>query len=78
VNQYVNFPHKNLVQPLYIDNIQNLFEIINSCSLFCGNLSAPMAIAYALMKNIVCEIGYVDGDSYKNETKYYDNILIGE
>lgn len=78
VNQYVNFPHKNLVQPLYIDNIQNLFEIINSCSLFCGNLSAPMAIAYALMKNIVCEIGYVDGDSYKNEKKYYDNILIGE
>jgi len=78
VNQYVNFPHKNLVQPLYIDNIQDLFEIINSCSLFCGNLSAPMAIAYALMKNIVCEIGYVDGDSYKNETKYYDNILIGE
>jgi hypothetical protein len=78
VNQYVNFPHKNLVQPLYIDNVQDLFEIINSCSLFCGNLSAPMAIAYALMKNIVCEIGYVDGDSYKNETKYYDNILIGE
>jgi hypothetical protein len=78
VNQYVNFPHKNLVQPLYIDNIQDLFKIINSCSLFCGNLSAPMAIAYALMKNIVCEIGYVDGDSYKNEKKYYDNILIGE
>jgi ADP-heptose:LPS heptosyltransferase len=78
VNQYVNFPHKNLVQPLYINSIQNLFEIINSCKLFCGNLSAPMAIAYALMKNIICEFGYVDMDSYRDEIKYYDNILIGE
>jgi hypothetical protein len=78
VNQYINFPHKNLVQPLYINSIQNLFEIINSCKLFCGNLSAPMAIAYALMKNIICEFGYVDTDSYRDEVKYYDNILIGE
>lgn len=78
VNQYANFPYKNLVQPLYINSIQYLFEIINSCKLFCGNLSAPMAIAYSLMKNIICEFGYVDTDSYRNEIKYYDNILIGE
>jgi hypothetical protein len=37
-----------------------------------------MAIAYALMKNIICEFGYVDMDSYRDEIKYYDNILIGE
>jgi hypothetical protein len=78
LNQYENFPSKNLVQPLYINSLQNLFEIINSCKLFCGNLSAPMAIAYSLMKNIVCEFGHRDADSYRNEIKYYDNILIEE
>lgn len=78
INQYLNFPHKNSVKPLYIDTIKDLFEVINSCKLFIGNLSAPMAIAYALMKNIICEIGMVDSESYLNETKYYNNISIGE
>lgn len=76
INQYINFPHKNLVQPLYINNIEKLFEVINSCKLFCGNLSGPMAVAYSLMKNIVCEVGNIDSISYINETKYYDNIYI--
>lgn len=78
INQYNTFPHKDLVQPIRVKNIKNMFEIINSCSLFIGNLSAPMAVAYSLRKNIICEIGDIDWISYKNEVKYYDNIIIGQ
>ena len=78
INQYNAFPHKNLVQPICVKNIKNMFEIINSCSLFIGNLSAPMAVAYSLMKNIICEIGPMDWISYKDEIKYYSNIITGD
>ena len=57
-----------------MNNIKDFFQVINSCKLFMGNLSGPMAIAYCLCKNILCEFGYVDSESYKLETEYYNNI----
>lgn len=72
--QYNQYPLKHLVEPLYMNNIKDFFQVINSCKLFMGNLSGPMAIAYCLCKNILCEFGYVDSESYKLETEYYNNI----
>lgn len=74
IDQYINYPLKHLVQPLYADSVGDFFKAINSCKLFMGNLSAPMAIAYSLKKNILCEFGSIDSQSYKLETEYYDNI----
>lgn len=72
--QYNQYPLKSLVKPLYAENIKEFFHIINSCKLFMGNLSAPMAISYCLCKNMLCEFGYIDTESYKAETEYYNNI----
>ena len=74
IKQYEEYPLKHLVKPLYAENIDGFFKVINSCKLFMGNLSAPMAIAYCLQKNLICEFGQIDTESYKAETEYYSNI----
>lgn len=74
VKQYEEYPLKHLVKPLYAENIDIFFKIINSCKLFMGNLSGPMAIAYCLQKNLICEFGQIDTESYRAETEYYSNI----
>lgn len=74
IKQYEEYPLKHLVKPLYTENIDGFFKVINSCKLFMGNLSGPMAIAYCLQKNLICEFGQIDTESYRAETEYYSNI----
>src|SRR4029078_3645796 len=55
INEYNDFPFKNLVP---LDLKQTLNEVvvaINSCRFFVGNQSSPLAIAASLGKNLLCE-----------------------
>ena len=72
--QWEKFPYKSMVTPLKLATIESYFDVINSCKLFLGNLSMPMAIAYCLGKNIVCEFGLHDRESYLGDIKYCNNI----
>lgn len=74
VGQYNRYFYKDEVNLLKVDTMSEFFECINSCAKFTGNLSCPLAIAYCLKKEILCEFGNVDFVSYMNETNFYDNI----
>jgi len=75
-NDYLNFPYKNNLNYLKIENIKILSKIINSCKLFIGNESLPFAIAHGLDKPRIVEIHSSDHRKhwYPDEIKYSNNI----
>jgi hypothetical protein len=55
-------------------NFDNLCEIINSCQLFIGSLSAPLTIAHALHKDRVCGLMNNNGDVINKLNHIWSNI----
>ncbi len=68
------FPYKDNVVPLKVSTIDEMMLYINSCDLFIGNQSAPLAIATVLNKSRMGELGGIDSFHYIGDTDYYDNF----
>lgn len=68
------FPFKDRVIPLKANTIDDMFLYINSCELFIGNQSAPLAIATVLNKSRLGELGGIDSFHYIGDEEYYDNF----
>ena len=73
--QYENFLFKNEFKLLKVNSLYDFFEKINSCKLFLGNQSGPMAWATSMNVNRIVELlARIDNKHYMNDTKYYQNF----
>jgi ADP-heptose:LPS heptosyltransferase len=72
--QYENFKLKDEYPVIYVDNLYDFAVKINSCKLFVGNQSAPMALAVALNVPRYTELyGKIDHIHYMKDIVYYQN-----
>lgn len=77
VEEYNKFAFKHLVPCHLAKNLLELVRIISVCKGFCGNQSAPLALAIALGKTCYCELYIYDKGGYQNITDYvyYGNYV---
>ena len=74
-NQYNNFTFKNECRLLKVNSLYDFFEKINSCALFVGNQSGPMAWATSMNVNRIVELlARVDNIHYVRDKIYYKNF----
>lgn len=73
-NEIDNFLFKKNMISLKCGSLNQMLTIINSCKMFIGNLSAPLAIAHSLNKDRLCEIATNDGLQYTKEILNYNKI----
>jgi hypothetical protein len=75
INDYEKFPYKNNIEFHQIKNIEEWFTIINSCSIFVGNLTAPIVIADSMNKLRIVELPHNE-DAYHwiGAEQYSDTI----
>jgi hypothetical protein len=74
-NDYDQFPLKQNIEFIQVENLEQWFTIINSCSMYVGNLTAPVVIAQALNKLRIIELPFnEDAMHWMGEEKYSTNI----
>ena len=74
-NDYDQFQLKENIEFILIENLDQWFTIINSCSMYVGNLTAPVVIAQALNKLRIVELPFnEDAMHWIGEEKYSTNI----
>jgi len=72
---YDAFPWKQSVDFLQIESLDHWFTVISSCSMYVGNLTAPVVIAHALDKMRIIELPFnADSAHWIGEEKYSTNI----
>jgi len=64
----------NQLNSIKTKNLYDFIVCINSCKLFIGNLSAPLAIATCLNKDRIGELTYPDAHHYINDFYNYDTF----
>jgi hypothetical protein len=74
LHEYEIFPFKNNVELLICESFSDFVKYINSCKIFVGNMSAPLAIAHALNKPHFGELIFPDEIHYIGEKKYFNNF----
>lgn len=73
---YNIFPYKDKCDFHKVKCIDEIFTIINSCSIFIGNLSAPLTIANSIDCKRIAELPFtVDFYHWADEPKYSNNIM---
>lgn len=80
VQEYEQFPYKNDVELLLCNSFSDFVRNINSCKIFVGNLSAPLAICHALNKPHLCELWKHSDEAndeihYSEEKKYFKDFF---
>jgi hypothetical protein len=76
INDYEQFPYKNKIPFLKVNTIEEWFTFINSCSMYVGNLTAPVVMAHAIDKLRIIELpNNLDAYHWMDETKYSNNIF---
>jgi len=73
---YENFPLKDDVDLLVVEELFDFIKIVNSCNLFLANCSGPLCFASALNANRVGEVGSWITGRYKNDHLYSDKSEI--
>lgn len=78
INDYEKFPYKNDIPFHQVTTIEEWFTIINSCSLFVGNLTAPIVIADSMEKLRIVELPlnedlyhWVGAEQYSDTIKWF-------
>jgi hypothetical protein len=73
--QYENFPYKNLLPRLKVENLYDFFLKLNSCKCYVGNLTGPSAWATSLNIPRVIELpDDADRNHYLYDTNFYTKI----
>ena len=75
LNEYENFYLKDKVELLLCKNFYDMVVAINSCKIFVGNMSTPLAIAHALGVPHFAELYRVDQVHYIGEEKHIGNYF---
>lgn len=74
--QYENFPLKDMVPMMHIQDLKDMVTAIASCKHFIGNYTATFAIASSLNKNRTVEVyGDPIRTKYIHEMKNYDTMI---
>ncbi len=73
-HEYGQFLYKDSIKSLKCSSIDQMLTVINSCKMFFGNLSSPLAMAHCLNVNRLCELAYPDAPQYMKEISNYDRI----
>ena len=80
-NQYYNFKKESFdINILYVEKMEDMVDYIYNCKFFIGNLSLPLAIAYACHKPCYSILSNTKDDyhqlglhSYLKFINYYQN-----
>jgi hypothetical protein len=74
-NQYNNFTLRNECRMIKVNSLYDFFQKINSCKLFLGNQSGPMAWATSMnVPRIIELLARTDNVHYIKDTEYYSNF----
>lgn len=74
-NDYDQFPWKEGIEFIKIETLEQWFTVISSCSMYVGNLTAPVVMAQALDKMRIVELPFnEDAHHWIGEEKYSTNI----
>jgi len=70
----------NNIEVCIIDSLYDFCVAINSCKLFIGNLSSPLAVAYALKKKSIVglPLKIPDGDFHRGLEVVMPNLIIND
>lgn len=75
MDEWDQFPFKNdRLKLKLVSTLEEMSVAINSCKLFIGNQSAPLALASALDVNRIAELFHAESQFYMGENKYSENI----
>ena len=76
INDYEQFPYNNSIPFLKIHTVEEWFSVINACSMYVGNLTAPVVIAHSLDKLRIIELpNNIDAYHWMGEEKYSDKLF---
>jgi hypothetical protein len=76
---YEDFPFKDQVDLLIVEELYDFIKIVNSCKLFLANCSGPLCFASALNANRIGEVGdwvaarYRDDFRFTNKSEIFDD-----
>lgn len=76
---YEDFPLKDQVDLLVVEELYDFIKIVNSCKLFIANCSGPLCFASALNANRIGEVGtwvtarYRDDHVYSDKSEIFDD-----
>jgi hypothetical protein len=76
---YEDFPLKDQVDLLIVEELYDFIKIVNSCKLFLANCSGPLCFASALNANRVGEVGswvigrYADDCRFSDKSEIFDD-----
>lgn len=70
-SQYNSFPYSSKIPMIKVNSIEEFYIKLNSCKHYCGNLSAPSAMATSLNKSRLIELHPGDGAHYQSDDMFY-------
>ena len=73
--EYETFPFRNNVKLHVCNSFSEMVEIINSCKIFIGNMSTPLALAHNLQIPHLAELIHLDDVHYIGDEKYLNNFF---
>jgi hypothetical protein len=72
---YDVFPYRDEVMPVFVDDFLGLFQVLQSCKYYIGNLTAVTAAAHVLDTPRTVELlPYIGTPHYTEELKYYNTM----
>ena len=73
---YEDFPLKDQVDLLIVEELYDFIKIVNSCELFLANCSGPLCFASALNANRIGEVGSWVTGRYRDDHRFSDKSEI--
>jgi len=73
---YEDFPLKDQVDLLIVEELYDFIKIVNSCKLFIANCSGPLCFASALNANRIGEVGSWVTGRYRDDFRFSDKSEI--
>jgi hypothetical protein len=73
---YEDFPLKDQVDLLIVEELYDFIKIVNSCKLFLANCSGPLCFASALNANRIGEVGSWVTGRYRDDYRFSDKSEI--
>ncbi len=73
-DDYNSFSYKHLIDFKKVNNLDEIFLIINSCAMYVGNLTGPVVIARALNKPCIVELHQGDANHWIGEEEINKNV----
>jgi len=73
-HQYKAFPFNSKIPMIKVNTLEDFYVKLNSCKHYCGNLSAPSAMATSINKSRLIELHPGDGAHYQTDDSLYSKF----